>query len=36
MALGVKGRLLGWLPPVQASIRRQAGASLRAFMARRP
>jgi len=35
MALGLKGRLLGWLPPVQAAIRRQADASLRAFMKRR-
>jgi ketosteroid isomerase-like protein len=34
MALGLKGRLLGWLPPVQRSIRRQADASLRSFMAR--
>jgi ketosteroid isomerase-like protein len=32
MALGPKGRLLGWLPPVQASIRKQADAGLRAFM----
>ena len=36
MALGPTGRLLGWLPPVQASIRRQADASLRAWMARGP
>jgi ketosteroid isomerase-like protein len=35
MALGLKGRLLGWLPPVQASVRRQAGASLEAFMKKR-
>ena len=35
MALGVKGRLLGWLPPVQAAVRRQADASLRAFMKKR-
>jgi ketosteroid isomerase-like protein len=34
MALGWKGRLLGWLPPVQASVRRRADASLRAFMAK--
>jgi ketosteroid isomerase-like protein len=34
MALGARGRLLGWAPPVQAAIRRQAAASLRAFMAR--
>jgi ketosteroid isomerase-like protein len=36
MALGAKGRLLGWLPPVQRSIRRQADAGLRAWMARGP
>jgi ketosteroid isomerase-like protein len=35
MALGPKGRLLGWLPPLQATVRRQADASLRSFM-RRP
>lgn len=32
MALGPKGRLLGWLPFVQATIRRNALASLTAFM----
>jgi ketosteroid isomerase-like protein len=32
MALGPKGRLLGWLPPVQAAIRREAAAGLRAFL----
>ena len=32
MALGMKGKLLGWLPPVQASIRKQADAGLRAYM----
>jgi ketosteroid isomerase-like protein len=32
MALGVKVRLLGWLPPVQATIRRTADKSLRAFL----
>jgi ketosteroid isomerase-like protein len=32
MALGLKGKLLGWLPPVQASIRKNADAGLRAFM----
>lgn len=32
MALGAKGRLLGWLPPVQASIRRNADDGLRAFL----
>ena len=35
MALGARGRLLGWLPPVQASIRRQADASLRAYVKKR-
>jgi ketosteroid isomerase-like protein len=34
MALGLKGQLLGWLPPVQDAVRRQAGAGLRAWMAR--
>jgi ketosteroid isomerase-like protein len=29
-ALGVKGALLGWLPPVQGAIRRQAAAALAA------
>lgn len=32
MALGPKGTLLGWLPPVQAAIRKQAGDSLEAFI----
>lgn len=32
MALGLKGRLLGWLPQVQGAVRRQADASLRAWM----
>lgn len=32
MALGPKGVLLGWLPPVQAAIRKQAGGSLEAFI----
>jgi len=35
MALGAKGTLLGWLPPVQAKIRAQADKGLRAFMAQR-
>jgi ketosteroid isomerase-like protein len=35
MALGTKGTLLGWLPPVQAKIRAQADKGLRAFMANR-
>lgn len=30
-ALGLKGLLLGWLPPVQAAVRRQAAQGLRAF-----
>ena len=34
MALGLKGKLLGWLPPVQAGIRKNADAGLRAFMAK--
>lgn len=32
MALGLKGRLLGWLPPVKAAIRKEADAGLRAFL----
>ena len=35
MALGLKGRLLGWLPPVQDGIRRKAAAGLDAYLARR-
>lgn len=31
--LGMKGVVLGWLPPVQAAIRKQARASLDKFMA---
>jgi ketosteroid isomerase-like protein len=34
MALGAKGLLLGWLPPVQNAIRREAAKSLAQFMAR--
>jgi ketosteroid isomerase-like protein len=34
MALGAKGFLLGWLPPVQNAIRREAAKSLGDFMAR--
>ena len=30
-ALGLKGLLLGWLPPVQAALRKQAAQGLRAF-----
>lgn len=33
-ALGLKGLLLGWLPPVQAAIRRQARQGLASFQAR--
>jgi hypothetical protein len=32
MALGLKGKLLGWAPFVQGAIRKQADAGLRAFM----
>lgn len=28
MAMGLKGKLLGWLPPVQGAIRNQAGGAL--------
>ena len=34
MALGAKGQLLGWLPPVQNAIRQEAAKSLAEFMAR--
>jgi ketosteroid isomerase-like protein len=34
MALGAKGFLLGWLPPVQNAIRREAAKSLAQYMAR--
>jgi ketosteroid isomerase-like protein len=33
-ALGLKGRLLGWTPPVQRAIRRNAVRALDAFIAR--
>jgi ketosteroid isomerase-like protein len=33
-ALGLKGLLLGWLPPVQAAIRRQARQGLASYQAR--
>jgi len=36
MALGAKGRLLGWLPPIQGAIRKQADAGLRAYMRSSP
>lgn len=32
MALGPPGTLLGWLPPMQAAIRKEAGKSLDAFV----
>jgi ketosteroid isomerase-like protein len=35
MALGIKGKLLGWAPFVQGAIRKQADAGLRAFMQKR-
>jgi len=35
MALGLKGKLLGWAPPVQNAIRKQADAGLRAWMNKR-
>jgi hypothetical protein len=31
-ALGLKGRLLGWAPPVQNAIRAQAARGLEAFV----
>ena len=34
MALGLKGKLLGWLPPVQNAIRANADKGLRAYMAK--
>jgi hypothetical protein len=34
-ALGLKGLLLGWAPPVQGAIRRQAARALDAFIAAR-
>jgi ketosteroid isomerase-like protein len=35
MALGLKGKLLGWAPPVQRAIRRNADKGLRAYMAKK-
>lgn len=32
MAMGPKGLLLGWLPPVQAAIRKQAGGALEKYI----
>ena len=34
MALGAKGALLGWLPPVRAAIRAQAANALAAYAAK--
>jgi ketosteroid isomerase-like protein len=34
MALGARGRLLGWAPPVQGAIRKQARGNLDKFLAR--
>ncbi len=34
MALGLKGKLLGWAPPVQNAIRKNADQGLRAFIAK--
>ena len=36
MALGTKGALLGWLPPVRAAIRARAAKGLAAYMAANP
>jgi ketosteroid isomerase-like protein len=36
MALGTKGRLFGWLPPLQRAIRAKADRGLRAFIASSP
>ncbi len=35
MALGLKGKLLGWLPAVQNAIRKNADAGLRAYIAKK-
>jgi hypothetical protein len=34
MALGFKGKLLGWLPPVQNGIRKKAAEGLDAYLAK--
>ena len=36
MALGAKGALLGWLPPVRSAIRTRAAKGLAAYMAANP
>jgi len=35
MALGWKGKLLGWLPPLQNAVRKQADKGLRIYMKKR-
>jgi ketosteroid isomerase-like protein len=35
MALGLPGKLFGWLPPMQNKIRKNADAALRAYMAKK-
>ncbi len=35
MALGLKGRVLGWLPPVQAAIRKESAQLLAKYLASR-
>ena len=35
-ALGLKGKLLGWLPSVQNAIRANADKGLRAYIAKKP
>ena len=34
MALGFKGSLLGWMPPIQAAIRKKARTGLDEFLAK--
>ncbi len=36
MALGLKGKLLGWLPPVQAAVRKEANKNLEIFISKNP
>lgn len=36
MALGFKGKLLGWAPPVQNALRKKARAGLQDFMKKQP
>ena len=35
MALGLPGKLFGWLPPMQNAIRKKGDAGLRAYMAKK-